>query len=153
MILSAYALPNMNRERLVQFLEPGGSSSLTIGYRKHSFVTLWSEAVRPLKVCVDLFKTIHLKVFDAPLWIIQICIFILGVGALTLSRYMIKSYASKMAESAINSATHVRTRISKIFTDRLFQYYSVVVAQGRRVEHTHTHTCRKLGANGRFTCE
>ncbi len=64
------------------------------------------------------------------LWGLQIGVFIIGAIALTLSRYVVKKFVIyEMKRSA--SLSHLGNRWrAKVFSDRLFHYYAVMVGQG-----------------------
>jgi hypothetical protein len=136
MIITAWTLPNVNRQKKLLFFEPGearlllfgwitivffyytgGKTLLTVVHRRRQIPSLWKDATRPLTV------------FDTILWSTQLAIFIVGVVALTISRYYLRKYVMSRMHIEQSRREHIRAT-TQIFGDSLFQYYSVVVAQG-----------------------
>ncbi len=118
LILSPYSKSAIeNGDALLSWFIPAGAAGLSMVYRKQS-TNFWKEASWPLRV------------FDMQLWGLQIGVFIIGAIALTLSRYVVKKFVIyEMKRSA--SLSHLGNRWrAKVFSDRLFHYYAVMVGQG-----------------------
>jgi hypothetical protein len=126
LIVSPYSVSDPERARLLLWLVPGGAAGLSVVYQQET-TSFWKQTSWPLRV------------FSIDLWALQFASFLVGVLALTLSRYFIRRYV--MYEVQRRSSMFIDTYVnpdegtSSMFAAGLFHYYAVMVAQGWELAH------------------